>query len=419
MTVKCFFKTFGCRVNQYETQSLRERLLAAEGAVGVEDWQSADLCVINTCSVTAEADKDALRLIRRIAARNARARLVVTGCLAEHDAGALAKAAPKATIVGNRGKDGLAVLLGLGPAGAPGGRVTRWHGRSRALVKVQDGCDGACSYCVVPQVRGVLSSKPLEALVEEVSGLVAGGHAEIVLCGVRLGRYEGEAGGAAADLAAALERLARLDGDFRLRLSSLEVAELSDRLLDAAAGSGGRVCPSFHLPLQSGSEAVLRRMKRPYAAERFARRLEALRRRLPGAGVFTDIMAGFPGETESEFEESLAFVRGLRLSGLHVFRYSRRRGTAAASMPGQVPAAAAVERAVRLRELDRELRSAFAAAAVGSVRRVVATGDPRSQDCEALAEDFLPVVLDRSPGPGIHRARVVSSDGPSARGVVG
>jgi threonylcarbamoyladenosine tRNA methylthiotransferase MtaB len=188
-------------------------------------------------------------------------------------------------------------LLGL--AGGPdAGHVSGLAGRSRALVKVQDGCDGACSYCVVPAVRRGFYSKPIAELAAEVEGLVLVGHAEITLCGIRLGRYSSaDRSGRAVDLPAALESLVRLPGEFRVRLSSLEIAELSDRLIEAAASSGGRVCPSFHLPLQSGSDAVLRRMNRPYDTAFFAGRLTALSRRLPGAAVFTDIMAGFPGET--------------------------------------------------------------------------------------------------------------------------
>jgi threonylcarbamoyladenosine tRNA methylthiotransferase MtaB len=365
---------------------------------------------VNSCTVTAEADKDALRLVRRISRRNPGARIVVTGCLADRDAAALAEAAPGALVVGNAGKGDIAALLGFG-AGPAGSHVSGLAGRSRALVKVQDGCDGACSYCVVPGVRRRFSSKPLAELSAEVAGLVAAGHAEITLCGIRLGRYSGDDGrGGTADLAGALEALARLPGEFRLRLSSLEIAELSDRLIAASAGSGGRVCPSFHLPLQSGSDAVLKRMNRPYDAAFYAGRLSALRTSLPRAAVFSDVMAGFPGETEAEFRESVSFVKDMGLRGLHVFRYSSRPGTPAASFPDQVRPETALGRALVLRALDRDLRTAAAKAAVFSTRRVVAVGT------ESLSEDFLPVLLDRDPGPGIHEVAVTSAVGPSCRG---
>ncbi|MBI5623879.1 MAG: MiaB/RimO family radical SAM methylthiotransferase [Elusimicrobia bacterium] len=415
--MKIYFQTFGCRVNQYETQALRERVLADPSAEASSDWESADVCVVNSCTVTAEADKDALRLIRRISRRNPRARLVVTGCLADRDRKALSEAAPGALVVGNADKGRIAEFIGLSVQ--PSSHVRGLAGRSRALVKVQDGCDGACSYCVVPRVRRENSSKPLAELAAEVSGLVRTGHAEVVLCGIRLGRYAGEdVSGESADLARALQELCRLPGDFRLRLSSLEVAELSDRLLDAAAASGGRVCPSFHLPLQSGSDAVLKRMNRPYDSTFYARRLEALRGRLPRAAVFTDIMTGFPGETEAEFRESLEFVKAQGLRGLHVFRYSRRPGTPAASLTEQVPPEVILDRARELRGLDLELRTAFAASAVGQMRRVAATeGVDEGAGRDALAEDFLTVRLGADPGPGLHEVRVTSSDGPRAFGV--
>ncbi|MBI5883869.1 MAG: MiaB/RimO family radical SAM methylthiotransferase [Elusimicrobia bacterium] len=420
--MKFWFHTFGCRVNQYETQALRERMLADPSVESSPDWESADVCVVNSCTVTAEADKDALRLVRRISRRNPRARLVVTGCLADRDRRVLAEAAPDALVVGNGDKESIAALLGLG-SGPAAGHVSGLAGRSRALVKVQDGCDGACSYCVVPGVRRVFSSKPLAELEAEVSGLVRAGHAEITLCGIRLGRYSSaDRSGRVVDLAAALESLVRLPapGEFRLRLSSLEIAELSDRLIEALAGSSGQVCPSFHLPLQSGSDAVLRRMNRPYDTAFFSGRLAALRRRLPGAAVFTDVMAGFPGETEAEFRESLAFVKAAGLRGLHVFRYSRRPGTSAAAMPGQVPADTALRRARLLRDLDADLRARFAAEAVGTVKRVVAVKDGVRarirKGCQALSEDFLTVALDRDPGPGLHQARVTSAQGPTAYG---
>ena len=370
--------------------------------------------MINTCTVTGSADRDALRLARRISRRNPAARLVVTGCLASRAPEAVLKEAPGALLVGNEGKGSLPELLGCGEAASAG--VRGLSGRSRALVKVQDGCDGACSYCVVPSVRPILSSKPAAQAEAEVRGLLAGGYAEVVLCGVRLGRYAGDdSRGGTLHLSGLLERLARLPGDFRVRLSSLDITEMTDELLEVVAGSAGKICPSFHLPLQSGSGSVLKRMRRPYTADFYARRVEALRKGLPSAGLFADVMAGFPGETEAEHEESLRFVENLGFSGLHVFRYSKRAATPAATLPGQVPEGAKLERARRMRALDLALRAAFAARAVGGVRRaLVEDGSPSG---EALTEDFLTVFLEPAPGPGLRRVRVIRSEGPAAYAV--
>ncbi|MFA6030158.1 MAG: MiaB/RimO family radical SAM methylthiotransferase [Elusimicrobiota bacterium] len=432
--MRVFFKTFGCRVNQYETERLRERLLGDGVSVAVPDFETADVCVVNTCSVTDEADKDALQLLRRIHRRNPAARLIVTGCLATRAAERVRAAAPGAIIAGNAEKESLPELVLRPPApscapedGARGGRpragpapayagLSSFSGHARAFVKVQDGCDMKCSYCVVPSVRPKLWSRPLPEVEAEARALIARGHRELVLCGIRLGRYLVAEGGKRTDLLGLLQRLAALEGDFRLRLSSLEITDCTDRFLDGYAALGERVCPSFHLPLQSGAETVLKRMGRWYGAVFYRRRLMALRERLPGAAVFTDLLTGFPGETDEEFDATRAFAEDAAFSGLHVFRFSARSGTPAAAMGGQVPAPELRRRAEALRRLDRSLRGAFAAAAVGSRRRVLV--EESLPKVTAMTDHFLKVVLDRDPGPGLHWARVVSSSGPDASAVV-
>lgn len=390
---------------------MRERLLADGTSRAVEDFESADLCVVNTCTVTAQADNEALRLIRRIARRNPSARLVVTGCLASRDPAAILREAPGAVVVGNEGKDAIPAMLGC--SAAPAG-VTGLDGRSRAFVKIQDGCNMNCAFCVIPSIRPVLSCKPYPELEAETRGLIEKGVPEIVLCGVRLGRYlSRDEAGRRVDFVAALERLSALPGDFRIRLSSLEITDVTDRLIGLMASSGGRICPSLHAPLQSGSEGVLRRMKRWYSAEFYARRIAALKKRLPDIGLFADVMVGFPGETEAEHRESRDFIAGIGFSGLHVFRYSSRPGTSAARLE-QVLQGVILDRAQELRELDGVLRTSFAAKAVGSVRRVVTeVAGP-----EALAEDFLTVRLNERPGPGWRQVRVINSAGPLALGVL-
>lgn len=386
-TVKYFLRTFGCRVNQAETEELRALLIAAghqpAGAPG-----EADLCVVNTCTVTRDADREALKFLRRVARENAAAKIVVAGCLAGRDPQSVRAAAPSATVV-KGGKEGLAQALGLPVLESP----TLAPDRARALLKIQDGCDGSCSYCVVPQVRPKLHSLPPDIVLDKARALVAQGVAEIVLCGIRLGRYRHGAAG----LSGLLERLLLLPGNFRLRLSSLEMVEADDRLAALIADSGGKVCPYLHLPLQSGSDATLRRMNRPYRAARFARRAEALRRRIPDLALFTDIITGFPGETEAEFRESLAFVRSLVLCGLHVFRFSPRPGTPAATMPGPVAPALARERLESWRTLDCELRLAHRKRAAGQLRVVA----PLRGGLRGLTEDFLEVRLERPLPPGL------------------
>ena len=408
--MKAFFKTFGCRVNQAETEGLKERLLSDGFTTAVSDFETADLCVLNTCTVTVEGDEDALRLARRIARRNPAARLIVTGCLATRSPAEVLRAAPHAVVVGNADKDAIPALLGCRPVPDEAG-LKAFSGRARAFIKVQDGCDMSCSYCIIPAVRPVLSSKPVAEVLSEARSLVERGYRELVLCGIRLGRYLCEEDGRRVDFPGLLEKLMGLPGDFRVRLSSFEVTDVTERFLDTAAAGGERFCPSFHLPLQSGSETVLRRMERWYTAAFFARRVESLRRRFPEAGLFTDLMTGFPGETRSEHSESRAFVEACGFSGLHVFRYSARAGTPAARRPDLVPDAVAVSRARELRRLDEALRSAFARSNVGRERSVVL--ETRGRDGTGLTEHFLRVKLSAPAEPGsLVRARVTEAVGP-------
>src|SRR5581483_299560 len=309
------------------------------------------------------------------------------------------EAAPAAMVVGNDAKENIPALLGCAPAPAFAG-VTGLAGRTRAFVKIQDGCNMHCAYCIIPAIRPTLSCKPIDELETEVRGLVERGVREIVLCGVRLGRYlvrDGE--GRRVDFPGMLDRLLDLPGDFRLRLSSLEITDLTDRLIDVLVRREGKLCPSFHVPLQSGSDPVLRRMDRWYTAGFFARRVEALRARWPDAGVFTDVMVGFPGETETHHDESYRFISDLGLSGLHVFRYSKRPGTPAARWKDLVSEEELVERARAMRELDARLRGRFASDAVGSRRRVLM--EEGGAQPEGLTEHFLRLRFDRPPGEGL------------------
>ena len=383
-----FLRTFGCRVNQAETEELRARLDAA-GCSAARSLAEADVCIVNTCTVTRDADREALKFLRRAGRENPRARLLVTGCLAARSSADIRKAAPQARIVANDDKGAIAQAFGLPPEQPR----TFAPDRARALLKVQDGCDGACAYCVVPQARPRLWSMDPATAESRVRGLAAAGVPEIVLCGIRLGRYRHEGVG----LTGLLARLLLIPGAFRLRLSSLELAEADDALAALIAASSGRLCPHLHLPLQSGCEATLRRMNRPYRAAAFARRAASLRRQAPALALFTDIITGFPGETEAEFRESLAFVRSLDLCGLHVFRFSSRPGTPAAAMPDPVEPSVARERLASWRGLDRELRQAHRRRAAGQ-RRVVA---PLRGGIRALTEDFLEVILERPLPPGL------------------
>lgn len=396
--MKAYFKTFGCRVNQAEGEDIKERVMADGLTTLTSDFETADLCVVNTCTVTVEGDSDALRLVRRIARRNPAARLVVTGCLATRSPEEIQKAAPAALVVGNAEKSTIPALLGCRPV--PDEAAFRaFGGKSRAFLKVQDGCDMSCAYCIIPSVRPELSSKPADAAVAEARALVERGYQELVLCGIRLGRYLDDSGPSRVDFVALLERLIAIPGDFRIRLSSFEITDVTERFLDVSEAAGPKLCASYHLPLQSGSETVLRRMNRWYTAGFYRRRVEALRARFPDVGLFADVMAGFPGETEEEHRESLRFVTDLGFSGLHVFRFSARAGTPAARRADRLPEAIVMARAEEFRALDARLRASFALSHEGARRTVLV--EPKGSGAEGLTEHFLRVRFPSNPGPGL------------------
>ena len=348
-------------MNQVESESLLEKF-AALGHSAAESPEEADLVVVNTCSVTAKADRDCLSFLKKTAAANPRAAIAVTGCLATLEPAKVLSAVPNASVFTNADKEKIPSLLCGAPAADDFFSVGGFKGRSRAFVKVQEGCDLKCSYCLVNLARNKTSSKPLKSAVAEIKKLVSAGFAEIVLCGTRLGIYRCPETG--ADLAELVSALFALPGRFRLRFSSIEPGEINTPLLRALAVPGGRFCDYFHIPLQSGSDAVLRAMGRNYGTAYYRERLAEIRSFFPSAGLYADIIAGYPAETDEDFGKSLEFVRSSGLSGLHVFSFSARPGTRAAALKPLSPAVVKA-RSAALRALDLRLRSTFAASMLG------------------------------------------------------
>jgi threonylcarbamoyladenosine tRNA methylthiotransferase MtaB len=391
--VKIFTHTFGCRVNQTETESIREKLVA-EGHSSVEAWRDADLCVVNTCTVTKAADRDALKLVRKIARDNPISKLVVTGCYATRAPQEVRRAAPGALIVSNEEKASIPAMLGCS-SGPTGYSVSELRGHSRAFVKVQDGCNMHCTYCIIPSIRPELWTKPAADVEAEVRTLLAGGFKEIVLCGVRLGRYLDDSG-KRVDFVGMVRRLLSIEGEWRLRLSSFEITDVTDRFLELYREYPGKLCPYLHVPLQSGCDEVLKRMERWYSSGFYRRRIESARTFVPDLALFTDVMVAFPGEIEAQHQENLRFVEELGFAGLHVFRFSARRGTPAARYQ-QLPERVVERRSKEMRALDRELRRRFAKRESGKERTVLV-----GYSGEGLTEHFLRVPLD-----GKHKARTL------------
>ena len=405
--MKIYYKTVGCRVNQVETESLREKF-AALGHGAADSPEEADLVVVNTCSVTAKADRDCLAFLRRTAAANPRASIAVTGCLATLEPKRVLAAAPNAALFTNKEKEEIPARLCGAPAAADFFSVGRFHGRARAFVKVQDGCNLKCAYCLVNLARPELRSKPLAAAVAEVKQLVGEGFSEIVLCGTRLGSYRcGETGAALDGL---MGELFALEGEFRMRFSSIESEELTPALLRTLKTAGPRFCDYFHLPLHAGADPVLKAMGRPYDTARYAAKAAELRALFPGAGVYADIIAGYPSETDADFAAALAYVRGLELAGLHVFSYSARPGTRAAALKPLPPPVVAA-RSAALRALDGELRSAFAASLLGGEYTALALRNKGGR-AQALASNFVGLELPGPQKPGrLLRCRVTAARG--------
>jgi threonylcarbamoyladenosine tRNA methylthiotransferase MtaB len=371
----CRLVTLGCKVNQYETQYVKEAL-EASGYQEAAPGERADLCVVNTCTVTMEADAKGRQLIRRLAHVNPGAALVVMGCYATREPETVARLPGVTKVITD--KERLAEeLREFGVMEMPAG-IRRFDGHQRAFVKVQDGCLLNCSYCIIPQVRPHLRSRPPEEIVAEVAGLVTQGCQEIVLTGIHLGHYgldlsKGRPRSEWRRLWHLLERLDRLPGDFRIRLSSLEAAEARDDLVRVLRDHP-RICPHLHLCLQSGSDRILALMKRRYRTAGFLERCRRLRAALDRPAFTTDLIIGFPGETDADFEATCRVVREVGFSRLHLFSFSPRSGTPAAELRDTVHPAVVAERRQRLLELERETATAYHRSLIGQRLDVLVEG---------------------------------------------
>ncbi len=417
------FFTLGCRLNQHDTASMQADVAAA-GYAGAPAGGACEWAVVNTCTVTHRADQEARRLIRRIARAAPGVRIVVTGCYAQRAPEELTRLPGVAAVLGTGERGRLAEVLRSGGGGvrvAPG-RARRpfqagaplSFGRTRALLKVQDGCDSFCTYCVVPLVRGRARSLPLEAALDQARRLLEAGFHEIVVTGADLGRYGADLGERAL-LPRLVEGILALGDRHRVRLSSIEPNKTDPALLDLL-GSEPRLCRHLHLPLQSGSARILAAMRRAYAPGDFLALAERAARRGP-VGIGADVIVGFPGETEAEFEETVALLEAAPVTYLHVFRYSARPGTAAAGLPGAPAAAVAHERSERLRALGAARGAAFRASLVGSRLTVLPEERRAGGRVLAMSDLYVPVLLDRTPAaPGLVEALAA---GASEEGLLG
>jgi threonylcarbamoyladenosine tRNA methylthiotransferase MtaB len=346
--MRIYVSSLGCKLNQSEMDTLAARLARAGHQV-VASPAEAELCVLNTCAVTHIAARKSRQALRRLHRQNPSARLVATGCYAELSLKDLRHLPGIHLVAGNQAKEHLSGLIAE-QATDPIPNTQYPLPRTRALVKIQDGCDNACTYCIIRVARGPQRSRPADQILAEIGVRLAAGHQEIVLTGVHIGAYGRDQGDGdlGTDLWGLVARILTETGVPRLRLSSIEPWDLPERALELWRAP--RLCPHLHLPLQSGSDAILRRMARHYSIAEFAALVRAARAAIPDLAVTTDVIVGFPGETDEEFAESLAIVESLAFTRVHVFPYSRRPGTPAAEMPAQVPPQLKAERARAMRE---------------------------------------------------------------------
>jgi threonylcarbamoyladenosine tRNA methylthiotransferase MtaB len=381
--------TLGCKVNQYETEYVREGLLGI-GYQDATDDEPAELCIVNTCTVTNEGDAKSRQAIRRLARRNPGAKLVVMGCYATRAPDEVAALPGVSQVVTDKRE--LPDLLGrFGVTDIPTG-ISGFGRRHRAYVKVQDGCMLRCSFCIIPHVRPHLTSRPVEHILDEVRRLVDHGYREVVLTGIHLGHYgvdwnrqlalsnRGPLAGHPLGpvpksdwirLSHLLVKIAELPGDFRVRLSSIEATEVTRELIDVMANHPDKIAPHLHISMQSGSDSVLRRMRRRWGSQRFIDRCRLVQERLDRPAITTDIIVGFPGETDTEFQETVDTARTVGFSKIHIFPFSPRRGTPAATMPKQVPKHVQQERSRELANVESVLRTQYYEQLIGQRLRVL------------------------------------------------
>lgn len=410
--------TLGCKVNQYESAVLAG-LFKEQGYRIVDFEDTADLYIINTCTVTHLSDRKSRQYIRRAARNNPAALVVVTGCYAQTSTSEVLKIPGVDLIVGTKDRSRIVELVKTAVKGQkPVTAVSSYNlndqfeemssmpvsGRARAFLKIQEGCNNCCTYCIVPVARGPLRSRKPEYVLEAARQLVDAGYKEIVLTGIHTGAYGRDLGGEVT-LSALLRILSDVPGLLRLRLSSIEPNDITPELVEVLAGSD-KFCRHLHVPLQSGDDLILERMGRRYNTWEYSRLVEVLRENIPNLGLTTDVIVGFPGEREVDFMNTYRFVEKVSFSRLHVFKFSPRRGTPAADYPDQVDPQESNRRSSSLIRLGEQMAARFASSLVGMNLSVLVERSlpDRSSFYEGLTDNYVKVVF---PGDGIQPGQLI------------
>lgn len=373
--MKVAFKTLGCRLNQYETDALAAQF-KSNGYEVSEQETEADIVVVNTCTVTNQSNHKSRYVIRHAGRINPSAKMIITGCMAESHADQLQKKFPDATVINNKGKSAIFHTVDSLVKGGNTDLSDKDHDlfsyqsfpgmfHTRSLIKIQDGCDNFCTFCIIPFVRGRAVSRKVSQVLENIKDVIAKGAKEIVLTGVNISRYESEG----LKFSGLVDKILNLDGDFRLRISSIEPDRFDDHFYTLVGHP--KLAPHLHLCLQSGSERILMQMRRMYSVKDFLAIVDRIRAVNPNFNFTTDIIVGFPGETEEEFEESMAIARRVGFGQMHIFKYSVRNNTRAERMADHIDEKVKTERSKRMHTLAEELASAYRAPFDNTEQRVL------------------------------------------------
>ena len=404
---KVAFYTLGCKANQYDTQMMRAQFEKANYKI-VDHEDEADIYIINTCTVTHQGARKSRKITRRLKRQNSNALIAVVGCYAQVDSGEILEIDGVDLIVGTKGRERIVDFIeqalkteetlnfvqDLEDADPfEGVQLDKVRGKTRANIKIQDGCEQFCSYCIIPHARGGLKSRELKDTLTEVQKLVQQGVKEIVLTGIHLGEYGQEKDN--LDLAKLLQSLIKVDRLERIRLSSIEGTEVSQKLIDLIAQSD-KLCRHLHLPLQSGSNKILTAMNRPYKLEEFKTMVARIKERIPKIALTTDLMVGFPGESEEDFAHTCEVVEELEFSSVHVFKYSQREGTPAAGFDEQVHSRVKKERSKKLRKIAKNLAQEYQEKFIGTTQEVLLEDrrDSKTDLLTGLTDNYLRVLVD-------------------------
>lgn len=380
--------TLGCRTNQYESQGFADQLKEM-GYVKAEEGEEADLCIVNTCTVTEGADRSSRHKIRSLLREHPKAKIAVTGCMAESAPEAILSMSKRIELVPNRYKERLLEQIFPEEEKFPEFNIRVFDGHTRAFVKVQDGCNSFCTYCIIPYVRGRSRSRAIPEIVREVERLVGNGYKEVVLTGINVGDFEG--GGKLADLVRAVDQV---EGLKRLRISSIDPDEVDADLAEAVL-QGRATCPSMHIVLQSGSNVILKKMNRKYTSQIFLETVERMQKKRSDFTVTTDIIVGFPGESEADFQETLEIVERVQFAKIHVFPYSPRKRTRAALYPNQIPFEVIEQRKQELLHLAEKVSFRIREKFVGQKTSLLLENEDRSDWICGHTPNFLRVWISK------------------------